>query len=352
MKPIKRFAAAAAALAMLGTLPVSADTADYFTKLQSGETPYVWLGDAPTDSIAKRISADYDAGDALVTSHVALCYLPAYQLEDGKWVKPEVYAVWSEDNRIDFTVSPDLAPEDACPKINAILAANGFTQFEESNWTASAYAFSDPALPAASAAIYDALTAEGLISAFYDCGEVYSIRQLYWDTQNGESYSPLLIYHVDTAQNAPLSEILAYLDNEGYAYEYYASDESDNFLLELRMIPADTADADTGARLNAAVETEYACAAALAEKFGMAALPFFQDGMAGTVYGTNRMALPGDLNGDLQITIADAVLLSRVIAEDPALTAVKPEMANADVNGDGYLDALDIAALLKSVSAK
>ena len=33
MKPIKRFAAAAAALAMLGTLPVSADTADYFTKL-------------------------------------------------------------------------------------------------------------------------------------------------------------------------------------------------------------------------------------------------------------------------------------------------------------------------------
>ena len=62
--------------------------------------------------------------------------------------------------------------------------------------------------------------------------------------------------------------------------------------------------------------------------------------------------IPGDLNGDGDISIGDAVLLARFITEDSA-----PDIANlrtdaADVNADGIVDALDLTALLRRLAGK
>ena len=60
--------------------------------------------------------------------------------------------------------------------------------------------------------------------------------------------------------------------------------------------------------------------------------------------------LKGDYNKDGEVTIADAVLLARFIAEDNALTeglldGITDE--NPDYDGDGIVTVLDIRALIK-----
>lgn len=57
---------------------------------------------------------------------------------------------------------------------------------------------------------------------------------------------------------------------------------------------------------------------------------------------------PGDMDGDLALTAADAVLLARVLAEDETLADI--DFACADVDADGMLTLLDLHALLKVIA--
>ena len=58
----------------------------------------------------------------------------------------------------------------------------------------------------------------------------------------------------------------------------------------------------------------------------------------------------GDVNGDHQITIADAVLLARIIAEDATLKLTNGETDRADADGSGMMDADDLTYLLRSLA--
>ncbi len=58
----------------------------------------------------------------------------------------------------------------------------------------------------------------------------------------------------------------------------------------------------------------------------------------------------GDLNGDGETNIGDAVLLSRFNAEDSELDASTLNMDEADLNADGVTDALDLAELLRQLA--
>ncbi|MBQ8921607.1 MAG: dockerin type I repeat-containing protein [Oscillospiraceae bacterium] len=60
--------------------------------------------------------------------------------------------------------------------------------------------------------------------------------------------------------------------------------------------------------------------------------------------------LNGDCNGDGEVTIADAVLLARFVAEDTSLTDGQIGRildAEPDCDSDGLVTILDVAALLK-----
>lgn len=58
-------------------------------------------------------------------------------------------------------------------------------------------------------------------------------------------------------------------------------------------------------------------------------------------------AVPGDINGDGEVTAADTVLLHRILAEIQAAAPDETQLSQADVNGDGVLDLLDLRALAK-----
>ena len=59
--------------------------------------------------------------------------------------------------------------------------------------------------------------------------------------------------------------------------------------------------------------------------------------------------LPGDLNRDGALTLADAVQLGRLLAEDPA-ASVNPDAADTD--SDGILNILDLDKLLREIAEK
>ena len=82
------------------------------------------------------------------------------------------------------------------------------------------------------------------------------------------------------------------------------------------------------------------------------------EGEPPVVTGTTRSdtkTLTGDYNADGDVTVADAVMLARFLAEDTALTDAETEeivSAVPDFNSDGMLTFLDVRALLKAIEAE
>ena len=54
----------------------------------------------------------------------------------------------------------------------------------------------------------------------------------------------------------------------------------------------------------------------------------------------------GDLNGDGRFSVADAVLLSRILSESGDYASAAVHMEQADVNADGMIDLRDMTAML------
>ena len=56
---------------------------------------------------------------------------------------------------------------------------------------------------------------------------------------------------------------------------------------------------------------------------------------------------PGDVNLDGKITVSDAILLARIVAEDKTVNVTEEAIANADLNGSGAPDSDDTVTVLK-----
>ena len=65
-----------------------------------------------------------------------------------------------------------------------------------------------------------------------------------------------------------------------------------------------------------------------------------------TITPPETLINPGDTDCSGDIGIADAILLAQIIAEDQAAVTVQG-LANSDLNGDGFLTAADLSALLR-----
>ena len=58
----------------------------------------------------------------------------------------------------------------------------------------------------------------------------------------------------------------------------------------------------------------------------------------------------GDLNGDGNVTVSDAILLARILAEDTTVSVTPEGMKNADVNNSGSPDQDDLTLILKQIA--
>ena len=58
----------------------------------------------------------------------------------------------------------------------------------------------------------------------------------------------------------------------------------------------------------------------------------------------------GDINMDGRTNVSDAILLSRVLAEDPTVSVTQEGLDNADMNGSGAPDQEDVVMLLKELA--
>ena len=66
-----------------------------------------------------------------------------------------------------------------------------------------------------------------------------------------------------------------------------------------------------------------------------------------TVTATEEPALPGDVNGDDEVTSVDALLVLQYVAD---LLEALTNLDSADVNGDGVVDSVDAALILQHVA--
>ncbi|MBR5372519.1 MAG: dockerin type I repeat-containing protein, partial [Oscillospiraceae bacterium] len=58
----------------------------------------------------------------------------------------------------------------------------------------------------------------------------------------------------------------------------------------------------------------------------------------------------GDVNCDESVTVADAVMLARVLAEDATVKVSEQGLANADMNENGGTDQEDLTKLLRKLA--
>ena len=59
---------------------------------------------------------------------------------------------------------------------------------------------------------------------------------------------------------------------------------------------------------------------------------------------------PGDLNLDSNVNVFDAILLARVLAEHTTVSVTEKGMQNADMNGSGTPDSVDLTLILKQIA--
>ncbi len=62
-------------------------------------------------------------------------------------------------------------------------------------------------------------------------------------------------------------------------------------------------------------------------------------------------SVPGDVDGDFKVSIADAILFSRYLAEDPDVTILVQGLNNANLDGDDSLDAGDLIGIMRILAS-
>lgn len=70
-----------------------------------------------------------------------------------------------------------------------------------------------------------------------------------------------------------------------------------------------------------------------------------------TIYFDASRAYIGDVDGNGTVQVADAVLLARYIAEDPAVQLTAEGKRNADIDANGKIEMFDLTILLRGISS-
>lgn len=192
--------------------------------------------------------------------------------------------------------------------------------------------------------IFNALTKDGLISAFFRPGDVAAVSHhglasreaLYYDEAMITSYGHNSGQVLQTMQNW-LAE-----NRPGYTAELVSDTaRSGDGTAYIKVTPKEKiSDAEM-----------FALAADLYEATG--AKPDFSVMLPNVpeyAVRNNRFATRGDMNSDGRLDVSDAVMTARYLAEDKELIVYDNGLRNADVNGSGNVDTDDLTMILRAIA--
>lgn len=181
------------------------------------------------------------------------------------------------------------------------------------------------------------LSRPGLLAEFYTWGQTAVYQKLScYDTIL--SYDAVRFTEDGRQPNFDPDTAEAYLKEQDIACTVTAvTAESNPGQSYYRIVPE--SDADFG--------EQFALAAALYAALGC--LPrirgVFSAGMP--ITGENALTVPGDIDCDGRLGIADVILAIRISAEDPDIASAPCALYSADFDRDGAVTALDAAAMLR-----
>lgn len=187
------------------------------------------------------------------------------------------------------------------------------------------------------------LAAAGLISAFYSWGETANYDRaegfMFRDGEYLFEYTP-----EDLSEDADrAAEITAYLEKN-------AADCT----LEIRTGALDDDTPYVHYLLHCGTDRDFPAAfgvvAELYEATGIMPAWLFYDSVMTPVPGRNLLVQKGDLNIDGSVSIADAILLARYLAEDSEAPVMPAGRQNAELDGDTLLTAADLSELMRLIA--
>lgn len=185
------------------------------------------------------------------------------------------------------------------------------------------------------------LAAQGLISAFYSWGQTadYIVPQFDGLRYEDGSYSFLYYFSSDEAA-------VTAAEAEAYLAENAAGCTLKETVLSGGTVPAYWLCCKEGMSFAAAFKVTAKMYQALGITPGYGIL----ESAEAPRLGQNLLTQSGDLNIDGKVSIADAILLARYLAEDRTVSMLPAGRQNAELDGDGLLTAADLASLLRLIA--
>jgi hypothetical protein len=199
-------------------------------------------------------------------------------------------------------------------------------------------------------AIMHDLAEAGFISEFYTWGQTADYKYIEPDVLTFDAYRLDESDYKTMIPNFNLTAVNEYFAANGLACAAEEIiDENGRMLVNGTVEPFKyyRIDVDEGMTL----AEQFAVSAGLYANFGyMPRLSSPETVNSDIAKGQNALTVKGDLNLDCRTTVADAVMLARLTAEDQTVNITDAGLANADVDSDGNMTALDVTALLREIA--
>lgn len=196
-----------------------------------------------------------------------------------------------------------------------------------------------------------------LISAFYDWGQTANYQEAdfrYRDiplTYGAFSYENYKNQDFETpAPRCDLAALQAYVrEHQLDCAVREVTFEDSYFVIDDKQIPDIYYQIVPNTAMSLA--EQFSIAADIYSLYGYVPLLEIPETASGeSAIGQNALRQAGDLNLDCAVTVADAVMLARIAAEDKSVQITANGLANADINGDSKTDTEDVTALLKQLA--
>lgn len=269
-----------------------------------------------------------------------------------------LWVIMPRTHTLRIVLCPDLDEREAQQQAEAIIRKYESDSLSGGNLTHTyfdrVFEVTDSGTDAPSEALADAMMLDlakaGLISAFYAWGQTADYQYVEPDVLTFDAYRLDESDFTTQVLNFDLETVNAYLSEyaQGCTAEENA-DENGQMLVNGVVVPFRSYRITV--REDMTYAEQFAIVADLYAEYGYAPRLMCPETASDDIAaGQNALTIKGDLNLDRRVTVADAVMLARLTAEDQAVSITDAGLANADIDRNGSTNAQDVTALLKAIA--